>query len=111
MARTRHVLVSYDVTDDRVRAQFAEELLDLGLVRNQYSLFEGEIPTKRVKNVIDICEKYIRMMNDDEVGPTKVGGAIQVIQLCSRCEDRIHRYHIDENAATELEEQDEFTIH
>lgn len=111
MTRTRLVLVSYDITDDRVRTQFAEELLDLGLVRNQYSLFEGEIPTKRIKNITDICEKYIRMMDTDEVDPTEVGGAIQIIQLCGRCEEQIHRYHTDENEPTQPEEQDEFTIH
>lgn len=111
MAREQHVLVCYDITDDRARKQFAEELLDLGLARKQYSLFEGTIPAKRVRNVTDVCEKYKNMMNNNEITPSEVGCSIEVIELCGRCEERIHRYSTDESDETTGEKSDDFTIH
>lgn len=41
-----HVLVIYDISDDRVRTKVADACLDYGLDRVQNSAFFGQLPRK-----------------------------------------------------------------
>lgn len=38
-----HLLILYDISDDRLRAKVADACLDYGLQRVQYSAFVGEL--------------------------------------------------------------------
>jgi CRISPR-associated protein Cas2 len=40
---TMHLLIMYDITDDRIRTKVAKELEDYGLDRIQYSAFYGQL--------------------------------------------------------------------
>lgn len=75
MSRKTHILVSYDITDDSLRHEFSEELKNLGLEREQYSLFSGYIPVQRVKSVVDLAEEH------REEGDCR----IKIIRLCKNC--------------------------
>lgn len=40
-----NILVSYDLENDRLRTRFSNQLLSLGLLRIQYSVFMGNLNT------------------------------------------------------------------
>lgn len=76
MSKDTFVIVSYDITEDKLRSWFADELTNLGLRREQYSLFKGTIPSKRVKSIEDAARKC-RETEDCK---------IRIIPLCARCQ-------------------------
>lgn len=70
----RHVLVSYDVVDDRKRLQLAK-FLKGHLERVQKSVFEGVIPDRR----LEVLRRGIeRRINRDE-------DSVRIYSLCERC--------------------------
>jgi len=74
MAR-RHMVVSYDVCDDRRRARLARFLRGYA-DRVQKSVFEGEVPERRVQALRDgVCE-YIDQAED----------SVRFYTLCDRCQ-------------------------
>jgi len=75
MVRKTYVIVSYDVTDDSLRSWLSDELSNLGLHREQYSLFSGKIPRKRIKSIKDAAERC----------RDKEDCKIRIIPLCKKC--------------------------
>ncbi|HHY68247.1 MAG TPA: CRISPR-associated endonuclease Cas2 [Alicyclobacillus sp.] len=47
-----HVLVIYDVEDDRIRHRISEVCKDYGLVRTQYSAFRGVLSSTRRSELV-----------------------------------------------------------
>lgn len=95
MPRRTHVVVSYDISDDSLRTSFAEELKNLGLNREQYSLFTGYVPVKRVNSVRDAAEDYREKEEDCR---------IKLIPLCQRCVEKSIEFPETEEAT------DDFTV-
>jgi CRISPR-associated protein Cas2 len=74
MAR-RHMVVSYDVCDDRRRARLARVLR--GYVdRVQKSVFEGEIPDRRLESLREEIQHSIDQGED----------SVRLYTLCERCQ-------------------------
>ena len=71
-----YVVVAYDVTDDRRRRRLAKRLIDF-LPRVQRSVFEGELPDRRLPQL----ERVLRDGIDPEVD------SVRVYRLCRRCRE------------------------
>jgi CRISPR-associated endonuclease Cas2 len=52
-------LVVYDITSDKARKQVSEQLLNLGLVRAQYSVFLGTLDKNRCDELALFAESKI----------------------------------------------------
>lgn len=78
-----HVLIIYDVQDDKVRTRVANACKDYGLYRVQYSAFKGELSINRMQELFirlkkilgvdvgniqmyPICEKDIKQVKEIE---------------------------------------------
>lgn len=70
----RHVVVSYDVAENRKRAQLAKYLKGY-LERVQKSVFEGVIADGRLETLRTGIEKRIDRSND----------TVRIYTLCERC--------------------------
>lgn len=53
-----NILVSYDITVDRLRLKLANELLAHGLIRVQYSVFIGQIPDRYMNRLETVLADY-----------------------------------------------------
>ncbi|MBI2528934.1 MAG: CRISPR-associated endonuclease Cas2 [Candidatus Rokubacteria bacterium] len=72
---SRHLVISYDVTDDRIRARLAKRLR--GYVdRVQKSVFEGPVEEGRLEDL----RAGIRQAIDQEAD------SVRVYSLCARCQ-------------------------
>jgi CRISPR-associated protein Cas2 len=72
----RHLVVSYDVTDDRRRERLARFLR--GFVdRVQKSVFEGAVPEPRVE---PLRRGTVKLIDHDE-------DSVRVYNLCRRCRE------------------------
>lgn len=69
-----HILVIYDITDDKTRNKVAEACKDYGLTRIQYSAFEGNANRNRRQ---ELTQRLRRTLGRQQ-------GNIQVIPLCER---------------------------
>lgn len=69
-----HVLVIYDIQDDRIRLKVASACKDYGLLRVQYSAFKGELSTNRFQ------ELHFRLRTILGVDV----GNIQIYPLCDK---------------------------
>jgi CRISPR-associated protein Cas2 len=72
---TRHVVVSYDIVDDRIRARLAKALIGY-IDRVQKSVFEGAIQDGRLEPL----RTAVRQTIDQEVD------SVRIYSLCPRCE-------------------------
>lgn len=72
----RHLVVSYDVTDDRRRTRLAAFLLDY-MDRVQKSVFEGPVPEPRAETLRRGVMGMIEHMED----------SVRVYNLCRRCRE------------------------
>lgn len=72
------VVVAYDVADDEPRQALASRLMDLGLQRVQFSVFEADLPRNRVRDVWDLAEEFCK----------EAGRSVKVFVLCSTCHRR-----------------------
>jgi len=77
-----HIVVAYDVMDDRAREAFASKLMDLGLQRVQLSVFEATLPKNRVRDVWDLSEEFCR----------EAGRSVKVFVVCSTCHRRVRSF-------------------
>lgn len=55
------LVVSYDITDDRVRARFAKMLTKNGAIRLQYSVYE----MSNTKRIVDLLRIKIEQFSKD----------------------------------------------
>ena len=72
------VVVTYDVSEDRVRTKVAE-LMQGMLTRVQYSVFEGEVPEERLRTTIRLAAGQIDGETD----------SIRVYRLCASCLSKV----------------------
>ena len=71
-------IVTYDIPDDKLRKKIADKLLDYGLFRIQYSVFQGRLS----RNMIEMLEIEIGEL----LG--KKDGDIRIFTVCERCLDK-----------------------
>ncbi len=69
-----HVLLIYDISDDRARTKVADACLDYGLDRIQYSAFSGELSRTHQEELFLKADSLIR----------KVGGKIWLIPISEK---------------------------
>lgn len=69
-------VISYDIPDDGVRQKVAEVLKNYGLIRIQYSVFNGLLPKAKMKDLLRELEDILR----DDVGD------IAIFELCESCQ-------------------------
>jgi len=74
-------IVAYDISNDRNRKKVSE-LLGGVLTRVQFSVFEGEVPTAVLQQVIRKVLKYLDGETD----------SVRVYSVCAACERRIDAY-------------------
>ncbi len=78
MSSYRHLVVSYDIVDDRRRNRVAR-LLKGYLQRVQKSVFEGELLPAREQRLLDLLSLVIDPEED----------SIRVYSLCARCREGV----------------------
>lgn len=76
---SKYVLVAYDIEDNGKRSKIAELLQYYGLARIQYSVFAGEIPTRKLKEVSNILFD-MELENDDN---------ITIVPICENCKENV----------------------
>lgn len=72
-------VISYDITNDSLRAKIAKELENYG-VRAQYSVFECKIDRKRFR---ELYKKLCQLAESMEEG------SIRAYELCENCTGKI----------------------
>ena len=73
-----HVLVAYDISDDRIRQTVADKLENVP-PQAQWSLFEGQIPPR----ILDRVVKEIASLLNPETD------SVRIYRLCAACTRRI----------------------
>lgn len=81
MTRDVHAVVAYDVADDKRRKKISD-LLEMVMVRVQYSVFEGVLPPA-------VLAKRVRMLLPYLEGE---GDSLRVYRLCAGCAPKIEAY-------------------
>lgn len=75
-----HIVVAYDVPDDKRRSRIADTLLDYG-TRIQESVFECELPPDRFAKLKHRLGKLLKAEED----------SVCIYHLCSACRSKIER--------------------
>lgn len=60
------IIVSYDITDDKLRANFAKMLRSNGAVRLQFSVYELNNTKRIVDNLVEKIEEYSKRFSFDD---------------------------------------------
>ena len=60
------IIVSYDITDDKLRANFANMLRSNGAVRLQFSVYELNNTKRIVDNLVEKIEEYSKRFTFDD---------------------------------------------
>lgn len=60
------IIVSYDISDDRMRARFAKMLTRNGAIRLQYSVYEVSNTKRIIDNVVAKVEAYSKHFTMDD---------------------------------------------
>lgn len=87
-----HVVVSYDISNDRKRKKVSD-LLSTLLVRVQRSVFEGEVPSGPLDKVV---AKAVERIDREE------GDSLRVYRLCAGCAPRVEAF----GTFAQVEEED-----
>lgn len=85
------VLVSYDISSDKLRTRFAKDLAKYGF-RLQYSLFEMKNSEHILDNIVNLLEnKYSKKFEETD--------SVLIIKLNPNCEIKKYGYakHEDDN--------------
>lgn len=88
-------LISYDITDNRIRGKIAKELSGYGQ-RVQYSVFECRITETQYQ---ELYHKLVTLMQEEEEGN------IRIYNICGKCEQKLNTIGI-ENKAMTLEKEE-----
>lgn len=76
-------IVLYDIPHDRTRTKVSDRCLDFGLVRFQYSAFQGRLTRNRREELALVLEQLIEVP----------GGSIAIVPVCAAdCEHWINVY-------------------
>ena len=76
-------LVAYDVTNDKLRCKIADECMNAGLVRTQFSVFLGELDEKqRILLVTRIREHFDRYLDEEDDNPDE-NLLVQIFPICA----------------------------
>lgn len=78
-------LISYDITDNRVRNKIAKELSDYGR-RVQYSVFECRITEQQYR---ELYHKLVVLMQKEKEGN------IRIYHICGKCEQKVSMIGIE----------------
>lgn len=78
-------LISYDITDNRIRGKIAKELSGYGQ-RVQYSVFECRITEQQYK---ELYQKLVILMQEEEEGN------IRIYDICGKCEQKLSTVGIE----------------
>lgn len=76
---SKYIVVAYDIENDRTRLQIADILQYYGLMRIQYSVFAGEIPSNKINELSSL-------LFDSNLAETD---NITVFPLCRECQDKV----------------------
>lgn len=60
------IIVSYDITDDKLRTNFAKMLRSNGAVRLQFSVYELNNTKRIVDNLVEKIEEYSKRFTFDD---------------------------------------------
>lgn len=82
----KKIIVLYDISDNKKRNQTSEQLKNYGLYRIGYSVFNGEIPKKKLKEL----EKTMKDLIEED--------KMHIIELCNQCFEKIKLIGIAEMA-------------
>lgn len=83
------VIVSYDISDDKKRAQFTKYLKKFGY-RLQYSVFRIQNSKRILNNIIqDIENKFLKMFDDSD--------SVYIFNLSNSCEIKKYGYAAHED--------------
>jgi len=77
-----HLVVAYDITNDKRRNEIAKALKQYG-ARQQYSFFECIVTAKQL---VKMQAKLLSLSKKDE------GDRVGIIPLCPRCSKRVQRH-------------------
>ncbi|MCI8929001.1 MAG: CRISPR-associated endonuclease Cas2 [Lachnospiraceae bacterium] len=82
-------LISYDITDNRIRGKIAKELSGYGQ-RVQYSVFECRITEQQYKELYQkLYQKLVILMQEEEEGN------IRIYNICGKCEQKLSTVGIE----------------
>ncbi len=87
-----HVVVSYDIANDRKRRKIAQTLETL-LVRVQKSVFEGEVPDGPLRKIVERAAGKV---------DREAGDSLRVYRLCAGCAPRVETF----GTFVQVEEED-----
>lgn len=93
-------LISYDLSNDRLRQKVAKELENFGR-RVQYSVFECHITHKQLH---DLYGRLASIMVEEK------NGNVRIYTICANCEMRLQTIGIEETSVLTQEEEDLFII-
>ncbi len=93
-------VISYDLSNDKVRGKVAKELENYGR-RIQYSVFECRISKKQMQQ---LYTKLLLIMQKEQ------DGNIRIYQICLRCEEQIQTIGLKNESILTGEEDDIFII-
>ena len=88
-------VVSYDISNDKVRAKIAKELENFGR-RVQYSVFECRISEKQFEQLYG---KLTVLMQEEKEGN------VRIYKLCGKCERDVITIGIKNAALSQMEEE------
>ena len=78
--RRRHYLIAYDVASDRERARLARLLAGYG-DRVQYSVFEAELSTKDVQEILSVAAEMVAKTDSLRLYPACEQCARQILSV------------------------------
>lgn len=83
-------LISYDITDNRIRGKIAKELSGYGQ-RVQYSVFECRITQQQYK---ELYRKLALLMQEEKEGN------IRIYNICGKCGQKLNTIGIESREMT-----------
>ncbi len=78
-------LISYDITDNRIRGKIAKELSGYGQ-RVQYSVFECRLTEQQYK---ELYQKLVLLMREEREGN------VRIYDICGKCERKLSTIGIE----------------
>lgn len=87
-------LISYDVSNDRIRNKIAKELENFGK-RVQYSVFECRISELQLHK---LYSSLVKLMQEDDAGN------IRIYSICAKCEQKLQLIGIEDTLSATEEE-------
>lgn len=89
-------LISYDMSNDRLRNKVAKELSNYGK-RVQYSVFECPISQKQLDK---LYQELAKLMAGEEEG------SIRIYSICANCMDKLSIIGVDKSGTGLTEEEE-----